>query len=79
MWLGVLGLIVCLLVGTGTSLLASHLFSVHPTNECDHLDPDLFVPPVAKYLRKKQALRGTQLSEEDKSHKVIKDLFLLHY
>lgn len=75
MWLGVLGLIVCLLVGTCTSLLASHLFSVHSADESDHMDPNLFVPPVAKYLRKKQALRGTQLSEEDKSHKVIKNLF----
>ncbi|KAE8743130.1 hypothetical protein FOCC_FOCC011294 [Frankliniella occidentalis] len=56
MWLGVLGLIVCLVVGIFGSLLASHVLNMHPVNLSNELDPNLFVPPVANSLKKKQQI-----------------------
>ncbi|KAJ1522518.1 hypothetical protein ONE63_001706 [Megalurothrips usitatus] len=53
MWLGVLGLIVCLVVGVLVSLFASYVLHIHPTS-ADDLDSNLFVPPVAKFLKKRQ-------------------------
>lgn len=57
MWLGVLGLIVCLTVGIIISLVASKILKIHPADLADHLDPNLFVPPVAKYLTNKRHQR----------------------
>lgn len=54
MWLGVLGLIVCLGVGIIVSLVASYILRIHPADLSDHLDPNLFVPPVANHLKKRQ-------------------------
>lgn len=54
MWLGVLGLLVCIAVGIVVSLVASHILKIHPVDLADHLDPNLFVPPVANHLKKRQ-------------------------
>lgn len=70
MWLGVLGLIVCLVVGIIMSLVASHILRVHPVDLADHLDPNLFVPPVANHLKKRRQRLNLCSFESSRSAKV---------
>ncbi|XP_034242343.1 putative sodium-dependent multivitamin transporter [Thrips palmi] len=66
MWLGVLGLLMCVIVGIVVSLVASHLLRIHPADLSDHLDPNLFVPPVANHLKKRrQRIRLCALRNEE--------------
>lgn len=76
MWLGVLGLIVCIFVGLAISFLASHVLNIHPRN-VNHLDPNLFVPPVAKCLLKKQRL-ACERTQSDESSPKVEDIELNH-
>ncbi|XP_034242040.1 putative sodium-dependent multivitamin transporter [Thrips palmi] len=70
MWLGVLGLIVCLVVGIIVSLVASHILRIHPVDLADHLDPNLFVPPVANHLKKRRQHLHTSPQRNENSKEI---------